>query len=159
MTLQWMKWLRGSDLACGPLFGDSCFIASVWWMEVIYYYVLYILTGSDRVTRVNDSTRVTILMTRTRLESRWKKWWLGSTRVTFIKGWLDSTWVTVNDSKHESESFSQNLWVPDGQTQFVCIQRTEHFLLQSWSSLAEIFCFSCLVELCYILRIKCPQLA
>jgi len=29
MTLQWMKWLRGSDLACGPLFGDSCFIASV----------------------------------------------------------------------------------------------------------------------------------
>ena len=41
-----MKWLHGSDLAHGLWFGDSYFIASVWWMEVIYYYVLYILTGS-----------------------------------------------------------------------------------------------------------------
>jgi len=71
----------------------------------------------------------------------------------------DSTRVTLNDSRLESESFSQNLWVPDGQTQFVCIQRNEHFLLQRWSRLAEIFCFACLVVLRCILRIKCPQLA
>jgi len=31
-----------------------------------------ILPGSDSVTRVNDSTRVTILVIRIRLESRWE---------------------------------------------------------------------------------------
>ena len=29
----------------------------------------------------------------------------------------------------ESESFLQNLWASDGQTEFVCKQRNEHFLL------------------------------
>jgi len=64
------------------------------------------LYGSDSVTRVNDSTRLTIF------------------------GDSDSTRVTVNDSRLESESFLQNHWVPDGQTQFVCTQRNEDFLLQ-----------------------------
>jgi len=53
----------------------------------------------------------------------------------------------------------QNLWVPDGQTQFVCTQRNEDILLQWWSRLEEIFCVDCLVVLCCILKIKCPQLA
>jgi len=39
-----------------------------------------------------------------------------------------------------------NLWVPDGQTQFVRIQRNEHFLLQWRSRLEQIFCFACLAE-------------
>jgi len=39
----------------------------------------------------------------------------------------DSTRVTINDSRLESESFLQNLLVPDGQIQFVCTQRNEHF--------------------------------
>jgi len=65
----------------------------------------------------------------------------------------------INESRLESESFLQYLWVPDGQTQIVCIQRNGQFLLQWWSRLAEIFCFACLVLLRCILRIKCPQLA
>jgi len=87
------------------------------------------------------------LGTRTRLESRCEKWWLESTRVTFFTEWLDSTQVTVYDSRLESESFLQNLWVPDGQTQFACTQRNEHFLLQWWSRLAKILCFACLAEM------------
>jgi len=60
----------------------------------------------------------------------------------------------------ESESFLQHLWASDGQAQFVCTQRNEHILLHWWwSRLAQVFCFDCLVVLCYILRIKCPQLA
>jgi len=54
--------------------------------------------------------------------------------------------------------FTKSL-IPDGQTQFVCTQRNEHFLLQWWSRLAQIFYFDGLVVLCYITRIKCPQLA
>jgi len=84
-------------------------------------------------------------LTVTRLESRFSQ--------------NDSTPVRVNDSRLGSESFLQNLWVPDGQTQFVCTQTHEHFLLQWWWRLAETFCFACLVVLCYILRIKFHQLA
>jgi len=91
------------------------------------------------------------------LESRWEKWWLNSSHV--FTEWLGSTRVTINDSRLESESFLQNLWVPDGQTHVVCTQRNEQFLLQWWSPLVEIFCFACLVVLCCIFRIKCPQLA
>ena len=76
----------------------------------------FLLYSSDSVTRVNnstqvtifgdsDSTRVTLRKIVTRLESRFSQ--------------NDSTTVTVNDSRLESESFLQNLWVPDGQTQFV----------------------------------------
>jgi len=97
-------------------------------------------------------------------------WWLGldsshdkkngdSARFESRFSQNDSSRVTFNDSRLESESFSQNLWVPHGQTQFVCTQRNEHFLLQWWSKLAYIFCFACLVVLCCILRIKFPQLA
>jgi len=48
---------------------------------------------SDSVTRVNDSSRLEsrFLLTRTRLESRWEKWWLDSTWVTFSTEWLDSS--------------------------------------------------------------------
>jgi len=70
----------------------------------------------------------------------------------------DSTRVTINDSRLKSESFLKNLWPYDGQTHFVCTQRTEHILFQLWSRLAQIFCFDCLVVLCYISRIKSPQL-
>jgi len=101
----------------------------------------------------------------TRLESRF--WWLGldsshvekngdSTRVTFFIEWLDSTGVTVNDSRLESESFLQNLWVPNRQTHFVCTQRNEPFLLQWWPRLAQIFSFACLVVLCYIQGSRAP---
>jgi len=53
------------------------------------------------------------------------------------KSWRRArTRVTVNDSRLASESFLQNLWVPDGQTQFVCTQRNEHFSLK-WSLLSS----------------------
>jgi len=81
-----------------------------------------------------------------------------STRLESCFSQNDSTRVTVNDSRLESESFLQNLWVPDGQTQCVCTQTNEDFLLQWWSRLGEIFRFDCLVVLCCILRIKCPKL-
>jgi len=113
------------------------------------------IVSSDSVTRVNDSTRVKIFgdsdLTRvtlrkmvTRLESRFSQ--------------NDSTRVTTNDSRLEWKLFLQNLWASDGQTQFVCTRINDHCLLQWWSRLAQIFCFDCLVVLCCILSIKCPQL-
>ena len=103
-------------------------------------------TCSDSLTRINNSTRLELrfLATRTRLESRREKWW------------LDSSHVFHRMTRLESESFLQNLWAPDGQTQFVCTQRNEHFLLRWWSRLAQIFCFAFLVDvvLCHILKIK-----
>jgi len=111
------------------------------------------MTYIDSLTRVKESTRVTILVIRTRLESHWKKCRLDSSHVFHRMILLDSShsqWL-------ESDSFLQNLWVPDKQTHFVCTQRNEHFCSsddQDWRN----FCFACLVVLCYILRIKCPNL-
>jgi len=84
------------------------------------------MQASAIMTRVtifgdSDSTRVTLRKMVTRLESR------------FLQN--DSTRVTVNDSRLESESFLQNLGVPVGQTQFICTQRNEHFCFsdnQDW---------------------------
>jgi len=56
------------------------------------------------------------LVTLTRLESHFSQ--------------NDSARVTINVSRLESQSFLQNLSAPDGQTQFVCTQRNEQFLLQ-----------------------------
>jgi len=92
--------------------------------NVITWFCYDIHNGSDSVTRVNDSTRVTIIgdsdSTRvtlrkmmTRLESRFSQ--------------NDSTRVTINDSRLESESFLKNLRACDRQTQFVCIQRKDNF--------------------------------
>ena len=73
---------------------------------------------SDSVTRVtifgvSYSTRVLLRKLVTGFESRFSQ--------------NDSTQVTVNDSRLESESFLQNFWVSGEQTQFVCTQRNEHF--------------------------------
>ena len=83
------------------------------------------------------------LMTLTRLESRWERWWLDSTRVTFFTEWLDSS----HNQRLESESFLQNLRASDRQTQFVCIQRNDRF----WSSNDQNWCkFSVLTfKSCY----------
>jgi len=94
------------------------------------------------------------MVTRTRLESCRETWWLDSTRVTFFTTWLESShsqWL-------KTESFLQYVWVPGEQTQFVCTQRNENFILQWWSRLAQIFCFARLVVLCCILRISVPNL-
>ena len=65
--------------------------------------------ASDSVTQVSDSTRVTIF---------------GDADSSHVAkngdSKLDSTRVTVNDSRLESEKFLQDLWVPDSQTHFVC---------------------------------------
>jgi len=61
---------------------------------------------SSHVEKNGDSIRVTLRKTVTRFESRFSQ--------------NDSTRVTVNDSRLQSESFLQILWVPDGQTHFVC---------------------------------------
>ena len=96
------------------------------------------------------------LESMTRLDSSHDFWWL---EPDSSHGFHKMTRVTVDDSRLGSESLLQNLWAPDGQTQFVCTQRNTHFLLQGWSKLTEIFCFACLVVLCCILRITFPQLA
>jgi len=78
----------------------------------------------------------------------------------FVQGGpREGTWHPPYNQWFESESFLQNLWASDGQTQYVCTQGNEHFLLQWCSTLLQIFCLDCLVVLCYLLRIKCPQLA
>jgi len=70
------------------------------------------LVSSDSVTRVNDWIRVTILgdLDSTLVRLRKMVTWLES---RFSQN--DSTRVTINNSRLESESFLQNLWVPDGQ--------------------------------------------
>jgi len=88
----------------------------------------------ESITRLESQ----ILVTLTRLESHFSQ--------------NDSARVTINVSRLESQSFLQNLSAPDGQTQFVCTQRNEQFLLQWWSVFAQIFCFACLVALCYVQR-------
>jgi len=118
------------------------------WIGFWQFFKFGIPTPIDSVTRVNDSSQ--------------NFWWLEldstqvekngySTRLEspFLQN--DSTRVTVIDSRLKSETFLQNFWVLEGQTQFVCTQRNEDFLLQWWSRLGEIFCFDCLVALCYIL--------
>ena len=92
---------------------------------------------SDSVTRLESR----FLMTRTRIELRWEN----STRVTVFTEWLDS--------KFEPELFLQNLWASNRQSQLVCTQIHEHFLLQWSSTLAQIFCFCYLVVLYCILSI------
>jgi len=79
---------------------------------------------SDSVTRVNDSTRLEsrFLVTRTRLESRWERWWLYSNRLESRFSQNDSTRVTINDS---SQSHFCKISASDRQTQFVCIQRND----------------------------------
>ena len=47
------------------------------------------------------------------------------------------------------ESRCKKLWL-DSSHVFHRIKRNEHFFLQWWSRLAQIFCFDCLVMLCYI---------
>jgi len=55
----------------------------------------------------------------------------------------DSTRVTSNDSRFESESFLQNFRLTDCQTHFVCIQRNVLFVLQWLSVLVQTFGFDC----------------
>ena len=73
----------------------------------------------------------------TRLESRFSQ--------------IDLTWVTINDSRLESESFLQNLCASYGQTQSVCTQSNGPNLFQWWSKLTQILCFFCLV-----VPVMCP---
>jgi len=70
----------------------------------------------------SDSTRVTLRNMVTRLESRFSQ--------------NDSARVTINDSRLEWKSFLQNLRASDWQTQFVCVQRNDHF----WSSSDQKWC-------------------
>jgi len=82
------------------------------------------------------------LVTRTRLESRWKKWWLDSSRVTFFTEWLGS-----------SHFYKISEFLMDKATSFAH-KEMSIFLLQWWSRLAEMFCFACLVVVCCIIRIS-----
>jgi len=69
------------------------------------------------------------------LKSKSILWIYAKPRLESLFSQNDSTRVTINDSMLESESFLQNLWVSDGQTQFVCTQRNEHFCFsnnQDW---------------------------
>jgi len=90
-----------------------------WWKKL--GYTLPVIAWFESRTRIESR----FLVTHTRLESSWEIWWLDSTRVTFFTEWL-LTRVTINDS----ESFFKNLRVSDRQTQFVCIQRNDHLLVQ-----------------------------
>ena len=124
----------------------------------LFYKIVYISfqVSSDSVTRVNDSTQVTIFGDS---YSTWVTLRKIVARLESHFSQNDSTRVTVNDSRLESESFLQNLWVTDGQIQFVCTQRNEHFLLQWWSIIGRNFLFFLSSRVRFTLRIKFPQLA
>jgi len=85
--------------------------------------------SSDRMTRDNDSIRVTTLGDS-----------LDSSQRILPN---DSTRVTINDSRLESKSYSQNHQASDWQAHFVFTKRNEFLLLQWWSILAQIFFFYC----------------
>jgi len=93
---------------------------SIFWFDTFLWFIWSEV--SDSVTRVNDSTRVTIFC-----DSK-------STRVTLrkIRTRLESRFSQNDSNRLESESFLQNLRASDRQTQFVCIQWNDHFLVQSW---------------------------
>ena len=97
------------------------------------------------------------LVTRTRLESRWEKWWLDSSHVFHRMFRLDSShsqWLVTRVRVVFTKSL--NSWWTNPLR--LHTKKWAFFLLESWSRLAEIFCFACLVVLCCILRLKCPQL-
>jgi len=81
------------------------------------------------VTRINESTRVTIFGELDSTRVTWRKM-VTRLESRFSQDWLESTRVTV-----KSELFFQNFWVLDGQTRYVSPQRIEHFLAQWWSRL------------------------
>ena len=49
------------------------------------------------------------LVTRTRLESRWEKWWLHLTRVTFFTDWLESQTMTRDSNQSHFYKISEFL--------------------------------------------------
>jgi len=78
-----------------------------------YVYVFNLTFSSHSVTRGNDSTWLEsrFLVTLTRLESRWEKWWLDSTRVTFLSEWLDSSHNQLLETRvRVIFAKSQSLW-------------------------------------------------
>jgi len=97
---------------------------------------------SDSVTRFNDSTRLTIFSDS------------DSTRVTFFTEWLDSSHSHWLETRVRVIFKALSPWWTNPVRLHA---KKEHFLLQWWSRLAEIFCFAYLVVLCCILRIKLPQ--
>ena len=106
------------------------------------------------MTRDNDSTRVTIFGDSNSSHVQKNG---DSTRVTFFTEWLDpsnSQWLETRVRL----IFTKSLELLMDNPHFVCTKRNKHILLQWWSRLAEIFCFACVVVLCCIWRIKCPQL-
>ena len=59
-----------------------------------------------------------------------------STQVEFFTDWLDSTRVTISDSRLEPESFLPNLLTSHSQTKILCIQKKSFFYSdQYWSKL------------------------
>jgi len=94
---------------------SSCEVTLGQMRKVGIHFIIYHLSPSDSLTRVNDSTWVTNFGDSV------------STRFTL------RTMVTPHESIHffpkmtrlRSESFFQNLWASDGQTLFVCTQRNK----------------------------------
>jgi len=68
------------------------------------------LISSYYVTRVNDSTQITIFGDSDLIRVTLKKMVI---RLESRFSQNDSTRVTINDSRLESESFLQNLWASD----------------------------------------------
>jgi len=110
-----------------------------------------VIAWPDSMTPV-ESTRVTIFGDSTRLESRWRKWWVElnhveengeSSEVTYFTEWLVSSHNHHNqwlENRHFYKIIftkSLNSW---WTTQFVGKQANEHFLFEWWSWLVQSFC-------------------
>ena len=94
---------------------------------------------SDSVTRINDSTRVTIFgdSDSSHVEKNGD-----SNRVTLSLTFFTEWLVSSHSQWLETQShFYKISLVPDGQTQFVCTQRNEEFLLEWWSRSGGNFLF------------------
>jgi len=108
--------------------------------------------SSDNLTRDIESTRVTVddfLVTRTLLDSRWKKWWLDSTRVTFFTEGLGSShsqWLQTRVRGIFTKALS-SWW-----TNPIHLHTKKWPLFALLMILREIFCFACLVVLCCIFK-------
>ena len=84
------------------------------WYEVLLIWPMGLYFGklisSYYVTRVNDSTQITIFGDSDLIRVTLKKMVI---RLESRFSQNDSTRVTINDSRLESESFLQNLWASD----------------------------------------------
>jgi len=107
-----------------PLRGSSPFCDC----KVVDIYIALLSTSCCSVWNKKKQTRWETIVT-----------WLDASHVLYRMTRLESQSVTRNSSQSH---FFKTLQRSDWQTQFICTQRNEFFVLQWWSISSQLFCFA-----------------